>query len=71
LGLDPQSNLTAAFLDEDALEVLWKERDPMPASVFSAEVFSAERKLFPTVDIPVGSGTVADSVRPLQEQTGT
>jgi cellulose biosynthesis protein BcsQ len=65
VDLDPQSNLTAVFLDEDALEVLWRERDPMPSSVFSVQ-----RKLFPRVGIPDDAGTIADSVRPLQEQTG-
>lgn len=65
VDLDPQSNLTAAFLDEDSLEVLWRERDPMPSAVFASQ-----HKLFPGVDIPDGAGTVADSVRPLQEQTG-
>jgi chromosome partitioning protein len=65
VDLDPQSNLTAVFLDEDALEVLWHERDPMPPSVLSSQ-----RKLFPSIAIPDDSGTVADSVRPLQDQTG-
>jgi chromosome partitioning protein len=65
VDLDPQSNLTAVFLDEDALEVLWRERDPMPSAVFSAQ-----RRLFPKVAIPDDAGTIADSVRPLQEQTG-
>jgi cellulose biosynthesis protein BcsQ len=27
VDLDPQSNLTAAFLDEDDLQVLWREPD--------------------------------------------
>lgn len=66
VDLDPQSNLTSVFLDEDALEVLWRERDPMPSAIFS----SGQQKLFPRVDIPEDSGTVADSVRPLLEQTG-
>jgi chromosome partitioning protein len=65
VDLDPQSNLTAAFLDEDALELLWRERDPMQSAVFSAQP-----ALFPSVEIPDDAGTVADSVRPLQEQTG-
>jgi chromosome partitioning protein len=65
VDLDPQSNLTAVFLDEDALEILWRERDPMPSSVFGRQ-----RKLFPSVEIPDAAGTVADSVRPLLEQTG-
>ncbi len=65
VDLDPQSNLTSLFLDEDALEVLWRERDPMPSAVFGDR-----RGLFPGMDIPDDAGTVADSVRPLLEQTG-
>lgn len=33
--LDPQANLTAAFLDEDRLEVLWRE-DDRPATIYGA-----------------------------------
>lgn len=65
VDLDPQSNLTAVFLDEDSLEVLWRERDPMPSTVFASQ-----RKLFPDIHIPDDAGTIADSVRPLLEQTG-
>jgi cellulose biosynthesis protein BcsQ len=63
--LDPQSNLTAAFLDDEALELLWRDRDPLPPSVRAR--LDAR---FPAVPIPTGAGTIADSVRPLQEQTG-
>lgn len=65
VDLDPQSNLTAVFLDEDALEILWRERDPMPTGVFARQ-----RALYPRIDIHDDAGTVADSVRPLLEQTG-
>ena len=33
-------------------------------------VFGRSRRLFPSVEIPDAAGTVADSVRPLLEQTG-
>lgn len=35
VDLDPQSNLTAAFLDEDALEELWED-DKKPNTIFRA-----------------------------------
>lgn len=66
IDLDPQSNLTAAFLDEERLEALWRERDPLPRDLL-APVYEP---LFDYEIIPGTSGTVADAVRPLQEQTG-
>jgi chromosome partitioning protein len=63
VDLDPQSNLTAAFLEEATLEELWQERDPKLTSFFSVQP-----RLLPA--LPEEVGTVADSVRPLLEQTG-
>lgn len=36
VDLDPQANLTAAFLDEERLEELWDRRDKDPLTVFGA-----------------------------------
>lgn len=66
IDLDPQSNLTAAFLDEEKLETLWRERDPLPRDLLTP----VYQPLFDFDIIPEGAGTVADAVRPLQEQTG-
>lgn len=66
IDLDPQSNLTAAFLDEERLEALWRERDSLPRDLLAP----VSEPLFDYEIIPEGSGTVADAVRPLQEQTG-
>jgi cellulose biosynthesis protein BcsQ len=65
VDLDPQSDLTSLFLDEDSLEVLWRDDGKMPSGIFSDE-----RKIVPSIDIPDGAGTIADSVRPLLERTG-
>lgn len=66
IDLDPQSNLTAAFMDEEKLEALWQERDPLPRDLLSP----VTEPLFDFRVLPENAGTVADSVRPLQEQTG-
>ena len=66
IDLDPQSNLTAAFMDEEKLEALWQERDPLPRDLLSP----VHDPLFPFSILPENSGTVADAVRPLKEQTG-
>jgi cellulose biosynthesis protein BcsQ len=36
VDLDPQANLTSAFLDEERLEELWNERGEAPLTVFGA-----------------------------------
>jgi chromosome partitioning protein len=57
VDLDPQSNLTAAFLSEDDLAALWNEpADPM-TPLFS--LFSLE-----------GAGTVSTALEPIMEGTG-
>lgn len=66
IDLDPQSNLTAAFMDEETLEALWRERDPLSRDLFAPTY----QPLFDFPGVPDGAGTVADAVRPLQEQTG-
>lgn len=67
VDLDPQSNLTAAFLDEGELEVLWQERNSLPPDVWSSQ----QDYLFgPGLLLPEDIGTIADAVRPLQEQSG-
>lgn len=66
IDLDPQSNLTAAFMDDEKLEALWQERDLLPRDLESP----VYEPLFDIPVIPTGAGTVADAVRPLREQTG-
>lgn len=66
IDLDPQSNLTAAFVDEEKLEALWRERDPLPRDLLSPVI----EPLFNFAIIPEGAGTIADAVQPLQEHTG-
>jgi len=38
--LDPQANLTAAFLDEDRLEQLWPDREHQESETFSCRIWS-------------------------------
>jgi chromosome partitioning protein len=62
VDLDPQSNLTAAFLDEESLGVLWDEpQTPAWGGEF-------QQKLFTLID--GRSGTVAAAVRPIMDGTG-
>jgi chromosome partitioning protein len=59
VDLDPQSNLTAAFLDEEELEALWAPEE---------ELFErAQRSLFVRTE---SSRTIADAVRPILRGTG-
>lgn len=60
VDLDPQSNLTAAFLDEDDLQILWHEADELDWN--DQEDFDL---LFP--DPP---GTVATAIQPIMDGTG-
>src|SRR5215470_461896 len=63
VDLDPQSNLTAAFVDEDDLAVLWQE-SPRPA-------WYAEPGLDPFLPGGLdGAGTIAQSVRPIMDGVG-
>jgi cellulose biosynthesis protein BcsQ len=62
VDLDPQSNLTAAFLDEDALGVLWEEPQT------PAWGGSHQGRLLSSVD---GSpGTIASAVEPIMQGVG-
>src|SRR5215470_19007084 len=61
VDLDPQSNLTAAFLDEDALAVLWQEPPGLswyasPDPFFPGELDKA--------------GTIAQSIQPIMDGVG-
>jgi cellulose biosynthesis protein BcsQ len=62
--LDPQSNLTAAFLDEDDLAVLWHEPQSPAWNPVQPSLLG-----FPT-RITSNSGTVAQAVRPIMEGIG-
>ncbi|MER6630667.1 ParA family protein [Streptomyces sp. NPDC000987] len=63
VDLDPQSNLTAAILDEDELEELWDQG----SELFAQSDYPEQRKLFTRTE---GQHTVADAVRPILEGTG-
>lgn len=63
VDLDPQSNLTAAFLDEDELEEIWGQ----DSELFAQDDYPDQRKLFTRTD---GQNTIADAVRPILEGTG-
>jgi cellulose biosynthesis protein BcsQ len=64
VDLDPQSNLTAAFLDEDDLAVLWDE----PQTPAWDEV-QPRLGAFPTRSLHQ-SGTLAQSVQPIMDGLG-
>ncbi|ASU82039.1 chromosome partitioning protein [Nocardiopsis gilva YIM 90087] len=61
VDLDPQSNLTSMFLDEDDLARLWNEAE----QTFQFQ----QQKLFPTIRTD-STGTIAEAVRPITEGTG-
>ncbi|MCC9307585.1 ParA family protein [Kitasatospora sp. RB6PN24] len=63
VDLDPQSNLTAAILDEEELEELWGK----DSELFAQQSHPAQRKLFTRTE---GQQTIADAVRPILEGTG-
>lgn len=64
VDFDPQSNLTAAFLDEDDLQVLWSEPQ-------SPAWYEPERKLFSfSRYVPEHPGTVATAINPIMEGVG-
>ncbi|GII77184.1 hypothetical protein Sru01_21660 [Sphaerisporangium rufum] len=65
VDLDPQSNLTAAFLDEEELAVLWAEPES-PAWGGASSALSES----PIRRVTGRSGTVAASVRPIMEGLG-
>lgn len=62
VDLDPQSNLTSAFLDEDELAAIWHEAQ---SPAWGGDTFQT---LFNRIDDR--SGTVAASVRPIMEGLG-
>jgi chromosome partitioning protein len=64
VDLDPQSNLTAAFLDEDDLAILWNE-DQSPAW----DEVQPRTGVFSTKISPE-TGTVAQAVAPIMDGTG-
>ncbi|MFF4406322.1 ParA family protein [Streptomyces sp. NPDC001404] len=61
--LDPQSNLTAAILDEEELEQLWGKN----SELFAQHGYPEQRKLFTRTG---EQRTIADAVRPILEGTG-
>ncbi|GAA2293597.1 ParA family protein [Streptomyces violaceusniger] len=63
VDLDPQSNLTAAILDEAELEILWGQ----DSELFAQDGYAAQQALFTRTD---GHRTIADAVRPILEGTG-
>ena len=66
VDLDPQANLTSAFLEPDLLEELWDERAQLPVGVVSP----AQRSLFTLAAIPKGAGTVGDALREFEDRKG-
>ncbi|MFC5145888.1 ParA family protein [Streptomyces aureoversilis] len=63
VDLDPQSNLTAAILDEEELEQLWGN----DSELFAQNGYPEQRKLFTRTE---NQRTIADAVRPILEGTG-
>ena len=63
VDLDPQSNLTAAILDEEELEQLWGK----DSEIFAQVGLPKQHMLFTRAE---GQSTVADAVRPILEGTG-
>lgn len=61
IDLDPQSNLTSSFLDEDDLAFLWDESDPTFPS--------HQEALFSRVGLE-GARTIAQAVEPIIKGTG-
>lgn len=66
VDLDPQANLTAAFLDQEVLLSLWQDRASLPEGVLTGD----QASLFPTRLIPQGGGTIGDAVRELERREG-
>ncbi len=61
VDLDPQSNLTSSFLDEDDLSFLWAESDPT--------FLGRQEALFSRFDLE-GAWTIAQAVDPIVKGTG-
>jgi chromosome partitioning protein len=64
VDLDPQSNLTAAFLDEDDLQILWDEPESPAWFEPQGRLLSLPRY------VSRHPGTVASAVRPIMEGMG-
>jgi cellulose biosynthesis protein BcsQ len=70
VDLDPQANLTAQFLDEDELTMLWAEQDPAdspaskPYDINSFDINYREPR------VREGAGTVATAIAPIMEGVG-
>lgn len=64
VDFDPQSNLTAAFLDEDDLQVLWQEPQSPAWYEQQPRLFSTPRR------IPNRPGTVASAIQPIMDGVG-
>ncbi|MEU6414376.1 ParA family protein [Microbispora sp. NPDC046933] len=65
VDLDPQANLTSAFLDEDDLAILWAEPESPAWGAAQLTLFGPLARR-----ITRQSGTVAASVRPIMEGLG-
>lgn len=65
VDLDPQANLTSAFLDEDDLAILWAETESPAWSAGQSTTFEPLARR-----ITRETGTVAASVRPIMEGVG-
>ncbi|WP_017555577.1 ParA family protein [Nocardiopsis baichengensis] len=61
VDLDPQSNLTSAFLDEDDLAFLWDESDPS---------YGSRQEVMFTLLSPGTPKTIVQAVQPIVEGTG-
>lgn len=56
VDLDPQSNLTAEFLDEEQVEAIWRYPDPVTPASSAGE--------------PAESRTIAGAVKPIMDGVG-
>jgi len=64
VDFDPQSNLTAAFLDEDDLQVLWQEPQSPAWYEPQPKLLSMPRQF------PEHLGTVASAIQPIMDGVG-
>lgn len=71
VDLDPQANLTAQFLDEDELAVLWDEtEDGSAATDLSSSAPKPFDLDFRPSRVKPGAGTVATAIQPIMEGVG-
>jgi cellulose biosynthesis protein BcsQ len=70
VDLDPQANLTAQFLGEEELALLWGEHDDAESSASASsapkpfDIYHREPR------VPAGAGTVAKAIAPIMEGVG-